>query len=164
MNSTIANSSSTIDIPAVTSKSDSSLPHEPKEGRCQHMFPNGKRCRKFASGSHLGLCLQHLTERANDWPEPEDGSGIRGPACYRRAVLAGAAPASVRKHSHDHLFRGPKGRRLPSQCFYGQAIPGCPLPRGTGLPRCHEKTFMATTANTRAMVRRAKNRTGVLQA
>jgi len=64
MNSTIANSSSTIDIPAVTSRRDSSLPHAPKEGRCQHLFPNGKRCRKFASGSHLGLCLNHLTASA----------------------------------------------------------------------------------------------------
>ena len=64
MNSTIANSSSAIDIPVVTSRNDSSLPHAPKEGRCQHIFPNGKRCRKFASGSHLGLCLQHLTESA----------------------------------------------------------------------------------------------------
>ena len=24
----------------------------------------------------------------SDWPDPEDGSGIRGPACHRRAVLA----------------------------------------------------------------------------
>ena len=64
MNSTIANSSSIIDIPAATSRNDSSLRHAPKEGRCQHLFPNGKRCRKFASGSHLGLCLQHLTESA----------------------------------------------------------------------------------------------------
>ncbi len=64
MNSTIANSGSTIDIPAVTSRIDSSRPHAPKEGRCQHLFPNGKRCRKFASGSHLGLCLHHLTESA----------------------------------------------------------------------------------------------------
>jgi hypothetical protein len=185
MNSTIANSSSTIDIPAVTSKSGSSLPHAPKEGRCQYLFPNGKRCRKFASGSHLGLCLLHLTESAaigagfqqppNDsldlsaellpelsefkcgvdinkflarllklvtkgaisprraavlayitnqllhshraiardnhlqpqqeglildfsgWPEPADGSGIKGPACYRRAVLAGVAPREPEK-------------------------------------------------------------------
>src|SRR5882762_2545492 len=64
MNSTIANSISAIDIPAVTSRNDSSLRHAPKEGRCQHIFPNGKRCRKFASGSHLGLCLHHLTESA----------------------------------------------------------------------------------------------------
>src|SRR6267143_1156381 len=64
MNSTIADSSSTIDIPAVTSRNDSSLPRAPKEGRCQHLFPNGKRCRKFASGSHLGLCLNHLTASA----------------------------------------------------------------------------------------------------
>jgi len=64
MNSTTTTSSSTIDIPAATSRNDSSLPHAPKEGRCQHIFPNGKRCRKFASGSHLGLCLQHLTESA----------------------------------------------------------------------------------------------------
>ena len=26
----------------------------------------------------------------SDWPDPQDGSGIRGPACHRRAVLAGA--------------------------------------------------------------------------
>ena len=185
MNSTIANSSSAIDIPVVTSRNDSSLPHAPKEGRCQHIFPNGKRCRKFASGSHLGLCLQHLTESAaigaglqqppndsldlsaellpelsefkcgvdinkflarllklvtkgaisprraavlayitnqllhshraiardnhpqpqqeglildfSDWPEPQDGSGIKGPACYRRAVLAGVAPREPEK-------------------------------------------------------------------
>ncbi len=64
MNSTIANSSSTIDIPAVTPRSDSSLPHAPKEGRRQHLLPNGKRCRKFACGSHLGLGLQHLTASA----------------------------------------------------------------------------------------------------
>ncbi len=82
MNSTTTNSSSAIEIPAVTSKNRSSLPRPvppaptlsgtlsgslseaPKEGRCQHRFPNGKRCRKFASGSHLGLCLQHLTESA----------------------------------------------------------------------------------------------------
>ncbi len=64
MNSTIANSSSAIDIPVVILRNDSSLPHAPKEGRCQHIFPNGKRCRKFACGSHLGLCLQHLTESA----------------------------------------------------------------------------------------------------
>src|SRR3981081_3032868 len=35
MNATITNSSSTIDIPAVTPRNDSSLPHAPKEGRCQ---------------------------------------------------------------------------------------------------------------------------------
>jgi hypothetical protein len=28
----------------------------------------------------------------SDWPEPEDGSGIKGPACYVRAVLAGRLP------------------------------------------------------------------------
>src|SRR6266852_8377409 len=73
MNSTIANSSSIIDIPAVTSRDESSLPTVPKEGRCQHLFPNGKRCRKFASGSHLGLCFQHLTESA------AIGSGLQQP-------------------------------------------------------------------------------------
>ena len=57
MNSTIANSSSTIEIPAVTSKSDSPLPRPSKEGRCTHRFPNGKRCRNSASDSHFGLCL-----------------------------------------------------------------------------------------------------------
>ena len=28
----------------------------------------------------------------SDWPEPEDGSGIKGPACYVRAVKAGHLP------------------------------------------------------------------------
>ncbi len=28
----------------------------------------------------------------SDWPDPADGSGIRGPACYRRAVESGALP------------------------------------------------------------------------
>ena len=28
----------------------------------------------------------------SDWPNPEDGSGIKGPACYRRAVEAGHLP------------------------------------------------------------------------
>jgi hypothetical protein len=40
------------------------------------------------------------------------------------------------------------------------AIPGCPLPRGTGQPRPHEKTFMTITPNAHAMVRCAENRTG----
>src|SRR5260370_8838256 len=64
MNSTIANSSSTIEIPAVTSKSDSPLPRPSKEGRCSHRFPNGKRCRNSASHSHFGLCLNHFKESA----------------------------------------------------------------------------------------------------
>ena len=82
MNSTIANSSSTIDIPEVTSRHDSSLPHAPKEGRCQHIFPNGKRCRKFASGSHLGLCLHHLTESA------AVGARLQQPPNDNRVALA----------------------------------------------------------------------------
>ncbi len=182
MNSTIANSSSTIEIPAVTAKSDSPLPRASKQGRCSHRFPNGKRCRNSASHSHFGLCLNHFKESAaigvglqqmpndsadltaellpelsqfnsgvdinkflarllklvtkgaisprrasvlayitnqflhshraivpdkalqpqqqdqrlildySDWPDPEDGSGIKGPACYRRAVEAGRLP------------------------------------------------------------------------
>src|SRR6266568_6731068 len=180
MNSTTTNSSSTIEIPAVTSKSDSPLPRASKQGRCTHRFPNGKRCRNSASHSHFGLCLNHFKESAaigvglqqipndsadltaellpelsqfnsgvdvnkflarllrlvtkgaisprrasvlayitnqflhshraiardnlvkpeqpglvlafSDWPDPKDGSGIRGPACYRRAVEAGVLP------------------------------------------------------------------------
>src|SRR5712692_10043512 len=86
MNSTTANSSSTIEIPAVTSKDDSSSPRpvppapsisgtrsgasraaRPRPstgGRCQHLFPNGKRCRKYATDSHFGLCLHHFTVSA----------------------------------------------------------------------------------------------------
>src|SRR5260370_8317063 len=51
MNSTIANSSSTIDIPAVTSRNDSPLPGAPKEGRCHHIFPTGKHSPIFPSRS-----------------------------------------------------------------------------------------------------------------
>src|SRR5713101_6652918 len=86
MNSTTANSSSTIEIPAVTSKDDSSSPRpvppapslsgtrsgasrapRPRPatgGRCQHLFPNGKRCRKYATDSQFGLCLHHFTVSA----------------------------------------------------------------------------------------------------
>ncbi len=72
MNSTTTNSSSTIEIPAVTSKDDPSLPRAPRAGRprsstggrCQHLFPNGKRCRKYATDSHFGLCLDHFTVSA----------------------------------------------------------------------------------------------------
>src|SRR6266704_417672 len=182
MNSTTTNSSSTIEIPAVTSKSDSPLPRPSKQGRCTHRFPNGKRCRNSASHSHFGLCLNHFKESAaigvglqqmpnysadlsaellpelsqfnsgvdinkflarllvlvtkgrvsprrasvlayvtnqllhshraiapdkalqpqqqdqrlildyRDSPDPQDGSGIKGPACYRRAVEAGILP------------------------------------------------------------------------
>ena len=86
--STIANSSSTIDIPAVTSKRDSSLPHAPKEGRCQHIFPNGKRCRKFASGSHLGLCLNHLTASA------AIGAGLQQPPMIPSTFPPSSSPSS----------------------------------------------------------------------
>src|SRR6266478_393040 len=86
MNSTTANSSSTIEIPAVTSKDDSSSPRpvppassisgtrsgasraaRPRPstgGCCQHLFPNCKRCRKYATDSHFGLCLHHFTVSA----------------------------------------------------------------------------------------------------
>src|SRR5260370_38055562 len=64
MNSTTANSSSTIEIPGVTAKDDSPLPRPSKEGRCSHRFPNGKRCRNSASDSHFGLCLNHFKQSA----------------------------------------------------------------------------------------------------
>jgi hypothetical protein len=72
MNSTTTNSSSTIEIPAVTSENGSASPRAPRarlprasrEGRCQHLFPNGKRCRKFAPASRLGLCRDHFEDSA----------------------------------------------------------------------------------------------------
>ena len=33
-------------------------------GRCNHRFPNGKRCRLPGSDSQLGLCLRHFTMSA----------------------------------------------------------------------------------------------------
>jgi hypothetical protein len=56
MNSTPTNSSSTVEVQAVTPKNDSA--------RCQHRFANGKRCRSSASQSHFGLCLHHFTVSA----------------------------------------------------------------------------------------------------
>ncbi len=35
----------------------------------------------------------------SDWPEAADGSGIRGPACYRRAIQSGALPDPRKKSS-----------------------------------------------------------------
>jgi hypothetical protein len=52
MNSTITNSSSTLEIPAVTSQSDSL--------RCRHHFSNGKRCRLPGLASQSGLCSRHF--------------------------------------------------------------------------------------------------------
>jgi hypothetical protein len=44
-------------------------PQSPKRrpetgGRCQHRFPNGKRCRLYATDSHFGLCLNHFRASA----------------------------------------------------------------------------------------------------
>jgi len=64
MNSATTNSSSTVEIQAVTTKNDPALPRESREGRCQHRFANGKRCRNSASNSHFGLCLHHFTVSA----------------------------------------------------------------------------------------------------
>jgi hypothetical protein len=64
MNSKTTHSSSTIEIPAVTSRKDSSLRRASTEGRCQHCFPNGKRCRRYATDSHFGLCLEHFKASA----------------------------------------------------------------------------------------------------
>src|SRR5712692_12002380 len=52
MNSTITNSSSTLEIPAVTPQSDSL--------RCRHHFSNGKRCRLPGLASQSGLCSRHF--------------------------------------------------------------------------------------------------------
>jgi hypothetical protein len=49
--------------------------------------------RAIDRGNHLQPQQEGLILDFSDWPEPEDGSGIRGPACYRRAVLAGVAPS-----------------------------------------------------------------------
>ncbi len=52
MNSTITNSSSTLEIPAVTAQNDSL--------RCRHRFSNGKRCRLPGLASQSGLCSRHF--------------------------------------------------------------------------------------------------------
>ena len=46
----------------------------------------------IARGSGLQPKEQALELDFSGWPEPTDGSGIKGPACYRRAVETGALP------------------------------------------------------------------------
>jgi hypothetical protein len=46
----------------------------------------------IARDSGLQPEKQGLVLDFSDWSEDPDGSGIRGPACYRRAVLAGHQP------------------------------------------------------------------------
>jgi hypothetical protein len=64
MNSTTTIASSTIEIPAVTTKKACAPHRASREGRCQHCFPNGKRCRHSATASHFGLCLDHFKASA----------------------------------------------------------------------------------------------------
>ena len=64
MNSNTANSISTIDMQAVTPNPGSSPRRAKTGGRCSHRFPNGKRCRRYATNSHFGLCPQHFEESA----------------------------------------------------------------------------------------------------
>jgi hypothetical protein len=53
--------------------------------------------RAITRDNHLQPQEQGLILDFSDWPEPEDGSGIRGAACYRGAVLAGVAPREREK-------------------------------------------------------------------
>jgi len=130
MNSTIANSSSTIDIPAVTSRRDSSLPHAPKEGRCQHLFPNGKRCRKFASGSHLGLCLNHLTASAaigaGFHQPPDDSLDLSAELLPELSEFESAI--DINKFLARLLVLVTKGRISPRLCLGLHHQPAPPLP------------------------------------
>lgn len=64
MNSYASNSSSTIDIPAVTTRKPSTSRQASTGGRCHHRFPNGKRCRKYGTTSHFGLCRTHYDASA----------------------------------------------------------------------------------------------------
>ncbi len=62
MNSTITNSSSTLEVPAVTPQSDSP--------RCRHLFSNGKRCRLPGLASQSGLCSRHFLPLVAASPQP----------------------------------------------------------------------------------------------
>jgi len=52
MNSTITDPIATLEIPAVASPNDSA--------RCQHVYPNGRRCRVRVS--QAGLCSRHVLQ------------------------------------------------------------------------------------------------------
>ena len=46
----------------------------------------------IAQGNSLKPGQERIELDFSDWSDPVDGSGIRGPACYRRAVEAGRLP------------------------------------------------------------------------
>ncbi len=75
----------------------------------------------------------------SDWPDPEDGSGIRGPACYRRAFESGALP-DPRKNVVMILYLPsrepvrPSGRDKFRPCRYNGTRRGMRLRMDDGKP------------------------------
>jgi hypothetical protein len=53
----------------------------------------------IASHSQLKERQEDLVPDFENWPDPPDADGLRGPACYRRAVLAGRLPDPRKKSS-----------------------------------------------------------------
>jgi hypothetical protein len=53
----------------------------------------------IASHSQLKERQEDLVLDFENWPDPPDADGLRGPACYRRAVLAGRLPDPRKKSS-----------------------------------------------------------------
>jgi hypothetical protein len=107
MNSTTTNSSSTVAIPAVTSKNDSA--------RCQHRFANGKRCRNSASNSHFGLCLHHFTVSAavgaSRQPSPSDSVDLSAELLPELSEFSSGA--DIRQFLARLLIQVTKGRVSP---------------------------------------------------
>ena len=115
MNSTTTNSSSTVAIATVTTKSDSSLPRASREGRCQHRFANGKRCRNSASQSHFGLCLHHFTVSAavgaSRQPSPSDSVDLSAELLPELSEFSSGA--DIRQFLARLLIQVTKGRVSP---------------------------------------------------
>jgi hypothetical protein len=53
----------------------------------------------IASHSQLKEQQEGLVLDFENWPDPPDADGLKGPACYRRAVLAGRLPDPRKKSS-----------------------------------------------------------------
>ena len=53
----------------------------------------------IAQGNSVKPGQERIELDFSDWPDPKDGSGIKGPACYRRAVQAGTLPDPRKTYS-----------------------------------------------------------------
>jgi hypothetical protein len=104
MNSTITNFSSTMEIQALSSPSDSS--------RCQHRFSNGKRCRLPGLPSQSGLCSRHFHPTTTAFPQsPSDSADLSADLLPELSEFSSGA--NIRQFLARLLIQVTKGRVGP---------------------------------------------------